>query len=126
MSLIILYVMCEVVSHLNPELTDSFNLGGQLVPETPCLHIQSTGITDGVIMPAGLYLGTGDPNSGPHTCMATEPSQDYFGRLAYCRNYLNKHQRVPKELDPSWNPTPCSHSHPVVLAPRHPLVSISV
>lgn len=78
MSSIILYVMCEVVSHLNPELTDSLNLGGQLVPETPCLHIQSTGITDGVIMPAGLYLGTGDPNSGPHTCLAsalhTEPS----------------------------------------------------
>lgn len=98
MSSIILYVMCEVVSHLNPELTDSLNLGGQLVPETPCLHIQSTGITDGVIMPAGLYLGTGDPNSGPHTCMAPEPSQDYFGRLAYCRSYLNKHQRCQRNL----------------------------
>lgn len=62
----------ERVSHLSPKLADSVNLASQ--PD--CLL--SAKVTSRLLCLPGIYVGTGDPNSGLYTCTANVSLTEIF------------------------------------------------
>ena len=55
------------VSHLGLELDHLASLASQLALESPCLHLQSSGMAGGPLTPASLSVVSGNLNCGPHT-----------------------------------------------------------
>lgn len=51
-----------------PEFADGVCLLSQLALGIPCLCFPSSGIISGLLLPPSIYMGSGNPNSGPRVC----------------------------------------------------------
>lgn len=60
-------VLC-LLGSLPPEFADGVCLLSQLALGIPCLCFPSSGIISGLLLPPSIYMGSGNPNSGPRVC----------------------------------------------------------
>lgn len=74
----------SVYSHLTllrqdlPLIVELPDLDSQVAVGIPCLCLLCTGIVVGLPYPARFYMGSGYPNSGPHTCTtSSSPTAEF-------------------------------------------------
>lgn len=58
-----------------------------------CLHFLRLKITAGMVQPLSIYMGSGDLNSGPHTC-PTNMRRAIFPVLAQAMQYKEEKQSI--------------------------------